>query len=63
MKAILLIMFILFFLFIGPILLIWALNTLGITDSTPLNFQTWLAGFIFNGIVSGGGARFNAQKS
>lgn len=63
MKVIMLILFFLFVIFIGPVLLIWSLNTLGITENTPLNFWTWLAGFIFNGIVSGSAVNSYNQKS
>jgi hypothetical protein len=39
----------LFFLFVGPIAIIWSLNVLFPVLNIPLTLETWMAVFILNG--------------
>jgi len=50
-KLILAIAFIIFLVVIGPILTIWALNTLFPTLAIPFTFETWAAVVIIGGVL------------
>ena len=50
-KLILAIAFIIFLVVIGPILTIWALNTLFPVLAIPFTFETWLAVVIIGGVL------------
>jgi hypothetical protein len=50
-KLILAIAFIIFLVVIGPILTIWALNTLFPALAIPFTFETWLAVVIIGGVL------------
>ena len=49
-KLVLLIAFILFVIIIGPILTIWALNTLFPALAIPFTLETWFAVVILGGV-------------
>jgi hypothetical protein len=49
-KLILVIVFILFMVVIGPIATIWALNTLFPVLAIPYTFETWVAALIIGGL-------------
>lgn len=46
---------------LGPLLTIWALNTLFPVLNIPYDIYTWAAALVVNGIMSGG-FRTNRQK-
>lgn len=50
MKYVALIAVLLFFIVIGPILAIWALNTLFPALAIPYTIETWCAALILSGI-------------
>jgi len=50
-KVILALAFIIFLVAIGPIITIWALNTLFPTLAIPLTWETWLAVVIIGGVI------------
>ena len=50
MKALTLILVILFFIFIGPFLAIWSLNTLFPALAIPYTIETWAAALILSGV-------------
>ena len=49
-KAILLILFVVFLIVVGPLLTIWALNTLFPVLAIDYTWQTWLAVVILGGL-------------
>ena len=49
-KAIMLVVFVVFLIVIGPILTIWALNTLFPALAIPYDIYTWLAVVILGGL-------------
>lgn len=51
MKVILLLAFVLFVIVIGPILTLWALNTLFPVLAIPYTFETWVAALILAGLL------------
>jgi hypothetical protein len=50
-KVILAIAFIIFLVVIGPIITIWALNTLFPSLAIPFTWETWLAVVIIGGVL------------
>jgi hypothetical protein len=50
-KVILALAFIIFLVAIGPIITIWALNTLFPTLAIPLTWETWLAVVVIGGVL------------
>ena len=50
-KVILALAFIIFLVAIGPIITIWALNTLFPTLAIPLTWETWLAVVVIGGVI------------
>jgi len=50
-KVILAIAFLIFLVVIGPIITIWALNTLFPTLAIPLTWETWLAVVVIGGVL------------
>lgn len=50
MKTLILILIILFFVFIGPFLAIWSLNTLFPALAIPYTIETWAAALILSGV-------------
>jgi hypothetical protein len=50
-KVILALAFIIFLVAIGPIITIWALNTLFPALAIPLTWETWLAVVIIGGVI------------
>lgn len=50
-KVILAIAFIIFLVAIGPIITIWALNTLFPALAIPFTWETWLAVVIIGGVI------------
>jgi hypothetical protein len=61
MKYVLLILFALFMIVIGPIATIWSLNALFPALAIPLSFETWCAALILGAVVSGQGLSFKAK--
>lgn len=51
MKVIALLAFIVFLIVIGPILTIWALNTLFPALAIPYTIETWVAALIIGGLL------------
>ena len=51
MKYILIIAFLVFLIIIGPILTIWALNTLFPALAIPYTIETWVAALIIAGLL------------
>jgi len=49
-KAILLLVFVVFLIVVGPILTIWSLNTLFPVLAIPFTFDTWIATVILGGL-------------
>lgn len=49
-KAILLVLFVLFLIIVGPLLTIWALNTLFPVLAIGYTWQTWLSVVILGGL-------------
>jgi hypothetical protein len=49
-KAILLLVFVVFLIVVGPILTIWSLNTLFPVLDIPFTFDTWVAAVILGGL-------------
>ena len=49
-KAILLLVFVVFLIVVGPILTIWSLNTLFPVLAIPFTFDTWIAAVILGGL-------------
>ena len=49
-KAILLVLFVVFLIVVGPLLTIWALNTLFPVVAIDYTWQTWLAVVILGGL-------------
>ena len=49
-KAILLLVFVVFLIVVGPILTIWSLNTLFPALAIPFTFDTWFATVILGGL-------------
>lgn len=49
-KLVLLIAFILFMVIIGPVALIWSLNTLFPVLAIPYSFETWVAALVLGGV-------------
>jgi hypothetical protein len=47
------IIIVLLLVILGPIITIWALNTLFPTLAIPLTFETWVAALVLGGIVRG----------
>jgi hypothetical protein len=50
-KVILAIAFVIFLVAIGPIITIWALNTLFPSLAIPFTWETWLAVVIIGGVI------------
>lgn len=50
MQNLILILVILFFVFIGPFLAIWSLNTLFPALAIPYTIETWAAALILSGV-------------
>ena len=50
-KVILAIAFIIFLVVIGPIITIWALNTLFPALAIPFTWETWLAVVVLGGVI------------
>ncbi len=42
----------------APLCMIWAFNTLGITQNTPYTFWTWLAAWIICALLGGGAVKY-----
>ena len=51
MKLFLLLLFIVFVIVIGPILTLWALNTLFPALAIPYTIETWVAALIIGGLL------------
>jgi hypothetical protein len=47
------IIIVLLLVILGPIITIWALNTLFPSLAIPLTFETWVAALVLGGIVRG----------
>ena len=62
MKLVLLILFALFMIIIGPIATIFSLNTLFPALNIELGFDTWCAALILGAVISGQGLSFSAKK-
>ena len=50
MKIALLVLFVIFLLVIGPVLIIWSANTLFPALAIPYTIQTWIATIILAGV-------------
>ena len=50
MKIALLVLFVIFLLVIGPVLVIWSANTLFPALAIPYSIQTWIATIILAGV-------------
>lgn len=61
MKYVLLILFAVFMIIIGPVATIWSLNALFPVLAIPLSFETWCAALILGAVVSGQGLSFKAK--
>ena len=62
MKYVAIIAIVLFFVFIGPFLAIWSLNTLFPVLAIPYTLETWAAALILSTIVYGSSATGNISK-
>lgn len=51
MKIALVILFVLFLIVVGPILTIWALNTLFPALAIPYTIETWVAAVVLGGLL------------
>ena len=54
-KALLILLFAVGIIVLGPIATIWALNTMFPALAIPVTFETWAASLILGGVVSGQG--------
>ena len=60
---ILMVIFIVLVAIFGPLLTIWALNTLFPVLAIPLSLDTWMAAFVLGGVVGGStGLSFGGKK-
>jgi hypothetical protein len=60
MKFLIIILFVLALIVLGPIATIWALNTLFPVLAIPYAFDTWLASCILGGLISS--SAFSSKK-
>jgi hypothetical protein len=60
-KMNLLLVLILIVVFLGPLVTIWALNTLFPVLAIPYSIETWLATAVIAGIIRGDGLSFKGK--
>jgi len=60
-KMNLLLVLILIVVFLGPLVTIWALNTLFPVLAIPYSIETWLATAVIAGIIRGDGVSFKGK--
>jgi len=60
-KTLLLLVFLLLIIFVGPILTIWSLNTLFPVLAIPYSIETWCAAGIIAGVIRGDSLSFGRK--
>ena len=60
-KVVSLLAFIIFLVVIGPILVLWSLNTIFPVLAIPYTLETWFAAVIIGGIIRGDGISFKGK--